>query len=79
MININEMQNKINELKSKKAMFEGQKQQLEKHLNDVILPKFKELGVTDSDIDATIKVEEEELSKGYAEVTNLINELNRGN
>ncbi len=79
MININEMQNKINELKSKKAMLEGQKQQLEKHLNDVILPKFKELGVTDSDIDATIKVEEEELSKGYAEVTNLINELNRGN
>lgn len=79
MININEMQNKINELKSKKAMLEGQKQQLEKHLNDVILPKFKELGVTDSDIDATIRVEEEELSKGYAEVTNLINELNRGN
>lgn len=76
MININDMQNKINDLKTKKSVLEGQKQQLEKHLNDVILPKFKELGVTDSDIESAIKVEEEALTTGYNEILKLIQELN---
>lgn len=78
MINIKDMQDKINALKAQRSVLEGQKQQLEQHLKDVILPKFKELGVTDSDIEETIKVEEAELTKGYNEVQNLINDLNRG-
>lgn len=77
MLNINEIQAKINELKTQRSILEGQKQQLEQHLNNVILPKFEELGVTNSDIEATIKVEEEALSKGYAEVQTLITELNK--
>jgi hypothetical protein len=76
MLNINDIQAKINELKTQRSILEGQKQQLEQHLNNVILPKFEELGVTNSDIEATIKVEEEELTKGYNEVQTLINELN---
>lgn len=78
MINIKDMQDKINALKAQRSVLEGQKQQLEQHLKDVILPKFKELGVTDSDIEETIKVEETELTKGYTEIQNLINDLNRG-
>lgn len=77
MLNINDIQAKINELKTQRSILEGQKQQLEQHLNNVILPKFEELGVTNSDIEATIKVEEETLSKGYAEVQTLIAELNK--
>ena len=67
----------VNELKTQRSILEGQKQQLEQHLNNVILPRFEELGVTNSDIEATIKVEEEALSKGYAEVQTLITELNK--
>lgn len=77
MQDLNTIKRDIERLKEKGATLAGRKQQLQQHLDTVIMPKFSELGVTPSDIEATIKVEEAEVQKGYNEILNLVNDLNK--
>lgn len=77
MQDLNTVKKTIEDLKNRSATLSGRKQQLQQHLDTVLLPKFEELGVTPTDIEATIKIEEEEVKKGYSQILNLINDLNK--
>lgn len=77
-IKLQEVIDTINQLKITKASLSGRKEQLISQLNTSILPEFEKLGVTVDNIDNTIKVEEEDITKSYNQILELLSTVNKG-
>ena len=77
-IRLQEVIDTINQLKITKASLSGRKEQLISQLNTSILPEFEKLGVTVDNIDNTIKVEEEDITKSYNQILELLSTVNKG-
>ena len=77
-IKLQEVIDTINQLKITKASLSGRKEQLISQLNTTILPEFEKLGVTVDNIDNTIKVEEEDITKSYNQILELLSAVNKG-
>lgn len=77
-IKLQEVIDTINQLKITKASLSGRKEQLISQLNTTILPEFEKLGVTVDNIDNTIKVEEEDITKSYNQILELLSTVNKG-
>ena len=77
-IKLQEVIDTINQLKITKASLSGRKEQLISQLNTTILPEFEKLGVTVDNIDNTIKVEEEDSTKSYNQILELLSTVNKG-
>ena len=78
VIKLQEVIDTINQLKITKASLSGRKEQLISQLNTSILPEFEKLGVTVDNIDNTIKVEEEDITKSYNQILELLSTVNKG-
>lgn len=77
-IKLQEVIDTINQLKITKASLSGRREQLISQLNTSILPEFEKLGVTVDNIDNTIKVEEEDITKSYNQILELLSTVNKG-
>ena len=77
MFSIDEAKKTIDNLKQQKAVLEGQKQQFEAQIQENIMPKFAELGITPDQLEAAIAVEQAEVVKLSAELNRITSELSK--